>query len=220
MEYLCDDHRRDHPAPRSPRHTSIRRRSSARSRRSSGPACSTPPGSRRPSRQAAAGPRSTAWCSSSHASARAPRRSRQRAVGPDDPVARDDDRDRVATVRQPDGPDQLRVAQPAGELRVGDGLAVGDARRARPRRASGSRVPCECERQLEVVALAGEVGVELLACWRRRGRRCPRHRRGAGTARSAAPRRRRAGGCRRPGWDGSSCTCLLQRCVRAGCDQP
>src|SRR4051794_15528194 len=54
----------------------------------------------------------------------------------------------------------------------------------------------------------------------RTARRCRSPRRAGGTTRSAAPLRRRAAGCRRPGWDGSSCTCLLQRRARAGCDQP
>ena len=49
----------------------------------------------------------------------------ERAVGPDHPVARDHDRDRVAAVGQADGPRRgVGLAEPVGDLAVRRGLAV------------------------------------------------------------------------------------------------
>src|SRR3954471_23278267 len=57
----------------------------------------------------------------------------QAAIGADHPVARDEDADRVATVRAADG--ARRAVDRAGGLPVRDGLAVRDLLQARPNAA-------------------------------------------------------------------------------------
>ena len=62
----------------------------------------------------------------------------------------------------PDGPHQLQVAQPQRELLVGDRLGERDARELVPH-AQLELGAVEGERQVELLELAREVGVELLA---------------------------------------------------------
>jgi hypothetical protein len=67
----------------------------------------------------------------------------------DHPMAGDDDRHGVATVRETDGPGCRRLADPGGQLAVGDGLAVRDLEQTGP------------DPPLEVRALEPEGEVEL-----------------------------------------------------------
>src|SRR5947209_822584 len=84
----------------------------------------------------------------------------QLAVAADDAVAGNDDGDRVLAVGQPDGAAGFGVADPLGQLAVGDGLAVGNVCKCLPypplEQRAGRR-----QRQLEGRAPAVEVLVEL-----------------------------------------------------------
>src|SRR3954451_19819775 len=83
---------------------------------------------------------------------------RQLAGGADDPVARDDDGDRVDGVRVPDRAGD--AAELARELAVGDGLAVGDLDERVPH-ALLELGAARRELQVELLAVAREVLVEL-----------------------------------------------------------
>src|SRR2546423_6701304 len=80
---------------------------------------------------------------------------RERAVGADHAVARDDHRDRVAAVGEADGADGPGVAEAAGERAVGGRLAGRDLAQHRPH-ALLELSPVGRELQGEVGALAGE----------------------------------------------------------------
>src|SRR5215207_10009892 len=84
----------------------------------------------------------------------------ERAVGADDAVARDDDRDRVAAVGETDRAHGARVAELVGERTVGRRLAVGDLEQQRPHALLEGRSG-RAELELELRALAGEVLGEL-----------------------------------------------------------
>jgi len=47
----------------------------------------------------------------------------QRSIGSHDPVARDDDRDRVPAIGGADGPNRIRRSDPLGKLSVADASA-------------------------------------------------------------------------------------------------
>jgi len=77
-------------------------------------------------------------------------------------VARHNNGDRVPAVGQADGAHRRRVADPAGELSVGPGLAVGDLPQRRPDRALELRSG-RGQRQVELREPSGKVGVELVS---------------------------------------------------------
>src|SRR5262245_54572074 len=71
------------------------------------------------------------------------------AVGADHPVARHDDRQRVAAVRGADGSGEVAVAEPASLLSVAHSLAIGDRPQRLPRRQLERR-PVGSERDVEL----------------------------------------------------------------------
>src|SRR5579872_3746672 len=91
----------------------------------------------------------------------------QLAVRADDPVAGNDDRNRVAAVRQPDGASGARQLDPARDLAVGDGLAEADGLQLSPD-APLERSAAGRQRQVEARERAGEVGIELASRLRER----------------------------------------------------
>ena len=146
----------------------------------------------------------------------------------DDPVARDDDGQRVAPDRAADPARQPRIAQLAGQLAVGRGLAVGDLGDQAPDAllelvsVQGRREVEGGARSLEVLA---ELALRLGEVPRPSGRRTSPDRAGTsgpGSTRRRALRRGRRASARRPAsrwWCGSlSCVGSLHRdlCVGRG----
>lgn len=83
------------------------------------------------------------------------------AVAAEHAVAGDDERDRVARAGRAGGADRALVAGDAGEVGVGAGLAVGDRGDALAGAEEEAARQLPVDRQLEGVAAAGEVVVEL-----------------------------------------------------------
>src|SRR6266849_8997975 len=80
----------------------------------------------------------------------------QAAVGADHPMAGDHDRDRVPAVCQADCAGGRRLADPSGQIAVGDGLAVRDRLQRRPHATLELRA-VEGERQVEAGQLTAEI---------------------------------------------------------------
>ena len=84
----------------------------------------------------------------------------QGTVRPDDPVTGNHDRDGVAAVGRPDGPERIRVAEHPRDLAVGDGFAVGNLLKNGPdfelERSPGGR-----QRKIEPGELPRKIGFEL-----------------------------------------------------------
>ena len=85
----------------------------------------------------------------------------QPTAGADDPVARNDDADRIASIGQPHRPRCSRRADLLGDLPVGAGLAVRNRLQSRPDPALELRT-AEFEVKCEFGQLPGEVRLELL----------------------------------------------------------
>jgi len=116
----------------------------------------------------------------------------QGAVGADEAVAGQDDRQRVAAVRRADGAGRPRRAEHAGLLAVAAGRRVRDLRERQPRAPLEVRRRREVEREVEGRALAREPGAQLAGRRREDGvvrRRLDRNRgrRLAGPAHLAEP---------------------------------
>ena len=82
----------------------------------------------------------------------------ERAACPDDPVARDDEGDRIGTAGAADGAG--RAVKRAGEVTVAPGFAIGNDLHRRPHPAAEGR-PLGREGQREFAAVAGEIFGEL-----------------------------------------------------------
>ena len=78
-------------------------------------------------------------------------------------MTRDDDGDRIGAAGPADG--ARRTAECAGEIAIGPCFAVGNSGHGGPDLALAGRA-CGCERQVEVLQPAVEIGVYLLACLR------------------------------------------------------
>src|SRR5262245_48284950 len=85
----------------------------------------------------------------------------QGAVGSDHPVARDDDRDRVAAVGESDGPGGgVGLAEPLRDLAVRRGVAVPDLQQLTPD-GPLEVAPLRVEREIELLEVTVEVGIQL-----------------------------------------------------------
>ncbi len=82
------------------------------------------------------------------------------AVRPDDPMTGDDDGNRVACVREPDGPRCPRLADTAGDLTIRAGLPVGDLAQRVPHPLLKAGAGWT-QSDVEAGALTGEVVMEL-----------------------------------------------------------
>src|SRR5580765_265274 len=80
----------------------------------------------------------------------------------DDPVARDDDRDRIAAERLPDGAAPARLPDPPRDLAVRDDLPRGHARRRHEDAALEGRHAAQVDPHVERPALAGKVRPQLV----------------------------------------------------------
>src|ERR1700727_2430093 len=87
----------------------------------------------------------------------------QVATRADHAMARDDDRDRIASVGQADCPRGRRPLELARELSVRGGGAVGDLEQAPPDALEEGTPAAHLQRDVELEALAGEVLLELVA---------------------------------------------------------
>src|SRR5208283_2990132 len=94
---------------------------------------------------------------------------------PDDPVAGDDDRDRVASHRSPDGPGRPRIAHALRELPVGHGVARRTLAQFLPDRSFERRGGVRFDLEVELLAGPLEVLPELARGTRSSERRTPTH---------------------------------------------
>lgn len=85
----------------------------------------------------------------------------ERAIGTDDPMAGNDDRNRVPAVGGTDGAGLARVAEPPGLLAIADRRRERDPAEHAPR-GTLERRAVRIERKIERPPLAGEVFTQLL----------------------------------------------------------